>query len=55
MERTMFAKFSDYALLGRQLAEIAVITTNIDEETPVTLVSPYDAEASGVDSSVLVE
>ena len=55
MERTLFAQFSDYALLGRQLAEIAVITTNIDEETPVTLVSPYDAEASGVDSSVLVD
>ena len=55
MERTLFAQFSDYALLGRQLAEIAVITTNITEETPITLVSPYDAEASGVDSSVLVD
>jgi hypothetical protein len=55
MERTMMAKFSDIAVLTRQLAEIAVITTNGNKEFDVSLVSPFNSNTSGVDAAVLLK
>ena len=54
MESTLFAQFSDYALLARQIAEIAVISSH-DLDSDLSLVSPYDAEASSANDSVLIE
>lgn len=48
MERTLGAQFSDLVMLSRQLAEIAVITTNGDKAFDVSLVSPFNTEQTGL-------
>lgn len=52
MKRTFAAQFGDLVMLTRQLAEIAVITTNGDEAFDVSLVSPFTPEQSGLDANV---
>lgn len=52
MKRTLGAHFTDLVMLTRQLAEIAVITTNGDEAFDVSLVSPFTPEQSGINANV---
>ncbi len=55
MERTMLAKFSDIAILARQLTEIAVITTHGNDDFDVSLVSPFTPNTSGTNAAVLID
>ena len=55
MKRTLGAQFSDIMMLTRQLAEIAVITTNGNKEFDVSLVSPFSPNTPGVDAAVLLD
>ena len=52
MKRSFAAQFGDLVMLTRQLAEIAVITTNGNEAFDVSLVSPFTPEQSGLDANV---
>lgn len=54
MKRTLGAQFSDMVMLTRQLAEIAVITTNANQDLDISLVSPFSQEKSGVDAAVIL-
>ncbi|CAA6690756.1 MULTISPECIES: SLBB domain-containing protein [unclassified Lentimonas] len=55
MKRTLGAQFSDIMMLTRQLAEIAVITTNGNKDFDVSLVSPFTPNTPGVDAAILLE
>jgi len=55
MKRTLGAQFSDIMMLTRQLAEIAVITTNGNKEFDVSLVSPFTPNTPGVDAAILLD
>ncbi len=55
MKRTLGAQFSDIMMLTRQLAEIAVITTNGNKEFDVSLVSPFTPNTPGLDSAILLD
>lgn len=54
MKRTFGAQFSDLVMLTRQLAEIAVITTNGNQGFDVSLVSPFSPNESGVDAAAFI-